>query len=102
MASNKFTAQVICTALTLLLSNGITLSSVFASETETVTHEVVKQSTTDMAKEAAAEVADSAKEKAIDLAKEQAHSAVDTAIEKVDETLKPAETAAEAGKEAAH
>ncbi len=102
MNSNRNTTKVICTAIALLLSSGIAFSNAFASGTEAATHEVVEHTTGDMAKEAASEVADSAKEKAIGVAKDQADSAVDSALGKVDETLKPAEKAADAAKDATH
>ena len=101
--------EVFCTAIALLLTSGIAFSSAFASGTESATHEMVEathemaeHTTGDMAKEAATEVVDATKEKAIDMAKEQANTAVDSALGQVDETLKPAEQATEAVKEATH
>ncbi|MBU0961541.1 MAG: hypothetical protein KKH60_08410 [Proteobacteria bacterium] len=102
MTGNKNATKVICTAIALLLSSGIAFSNAFASGAETAAHEVVEHTTADMTKEAASEVADDATEKAIGLAKEHAHGAVDTTLEKVDETLMPAEEAAGAVKEASH
>ncbi len=87
--------------LTLLLSSAVALSSALASTPATeVAEEAVKQTTGDMAKEAAGQVADSAKEKAIGMAKEQASSAVDSGLDKVAGSLNPTEKAADAATEA--
>ena len=89
--------------LILLLSSAVAFSSALANTPAAATdaaQEVVKQSTGDMAKEAAGEVADSAKEKAIGMAKDEANKAVDSGMDKVAESLNPTEKAADAATEA--
>ena len=88
--------------LTLLLSSAVTLSSALANAPAATdaAQEVVKQTTGDMAKEAAGQVSDSAKEKAIGMAKDQANNAVDTGLNKVADSLNPTEKAADAAAEA--
>jgi hypothetical protein len=71
----KNTNKLILSAIVLLLSTGVALSSASASGHATT--------------EAAGEVVDSTKEKAICVAKEQADKAVDTGIKKATETLDP-------------
>jgi len=90
----KNTNKLILGAIVLLLSTGVALSSASASghaATEAAEEVVIKQTTDDMATEAAGEVVDSAKEKAIGIAKEQADTAVDAGVEKATETLIPAD-----------
>ena len=99
----KNTNKVILGAIVLLLSNGIALSSAFANApaaTTEVVQEAVKESTSDIAKEAVGEVVDSTKEKAIGMAKEQASKAVDAGMDKAAEAINTTEKAVDAAKEA--
>ncbi len=98
----KNTNKLILGAIVLLLSSGIALSSAFANAPAATdaAQEAVKQTTGDMAKQAAGEVTDSAKEKAIGMAKDEANKAVDAGMDKVVDALHPAEKAADAAAEA--
>jgi len=98
------TKKIILGAIVLILSSGLALSSASANAPAIATDaatEAVKQTTGDMAKEAAGQVVDSAKEKAIGMAKDQANQAVDSGVAKATEALNPTDKAVEAVTEAA-
>ena len=100
----KPTNKLILVAAILLFSTATALSGALANTPAAATdaaQEVVKQSTGDMAKDAAAQVADSAKEKAIVMAKDQANKAVDAGMNKATEALNPTSKAVDAAAGAA-
>jgi hypothetical protein len=99
----KNTNKLILGAIVFFLSSGVALLSASSITPEAATgasQEAVKQTTGDMAKEAAEQVTDSTKEKAIGMAKDQANSAVDSGMNKASEAMNPTDKAVDAAKEA--